>query len=68
MQASNKIDLQEPWYRNPWVWLIIAIPTLTVVGCAITIYLAISNPHILVSSNAVESPPVTVGSTKTGQE
>ena len=39
----------EPWYRNPWVWLIIAIPGLTVIGCAFTIFLAITNPEILVS-------------------
>lgn len=40
----------EPWYRNPWVWLIIAIPGLTVIGCAFTIFLAITNPEILVGS------------------
>ena len=36
------------WRRNPWVWLLIAIPAATVIGCAFTIYLAISNPHTLV--------------------
>ncbi len=66
MQTSNDIDMQEPWYRNPWVWLVIAIPTLTVVGCVITIYLAISNPHILVSGNTAEVAPVTVGNSKIG--
>lgn len=45
----------EPWYRNPWVWLIIAIPGLTVIGCAFTIYLAIANPEIILS-NAHSSP------------
>jgi len=39
----------EHWRKNPWVWLIIAIPALTVLGCAFTIYLALSRPHILVS-------------------
>ncbi|MBT8079340.1 MAG: hypothetical protein KJO31_12245 [Gammaproteobacteria bacterium] len=46
----------EAWYRNPWVWLIIAIPSLTVAGCMLTIYLALTNPHILVSDAAVENP------------
>ncbi len=33
-----------PWYRIPMVWLVVAIPALTVVGCMFTIFLAISNP------------------------
>jgi hypothetical protein len=43
-------DNVESWQKNPWVWLIIAIPTLTVVGCMLTIYLALSNPHIIVDN------------------
>lgn len=39
---------QEPWQRNPWVWLVIAIPSLTVAGCLLTIWLALSNPDYLV--------------------
>jgi hypothetical protein len=38
----------EPWQRNPWVWLVIAIPGLTVVGCLFTMYLALANPDYLV--------------------
>jgi len=38
----------QAWYRNPWVWLVIAIPAATVIGCLITVYLAISNPHTIV--------------------
>lgn len=45
-------DNAEAWQRNPWVWLLIAIPTLTVVGCMLTIYLALSNPHIIVDDSA----------------
>lgn len=33
-----------PWYRVPMVWLIIAIPGMTIAGCMLTIFLAISNP------------------------
>ena len=36
---NDTIDTQEPWYRNPWVWLLIAIPSMTVVGCMLTIRL-----------------------------
>ena len=41
--------IAETWYSNPWVWLLIAIPGLTVAGCLFTIYLALTNPHILIS-------------------
>jgi uncharacterized protein len=52
MQADE--DRQnEPWYRNPWVWLIIAIPSLTVVGGLITLYLALTRPDHLVSDTAI---------------
>lgn len=57
----------EPWYRNPWVWLVIAIPSLTVAGCMLTIYLALSHPHILVSDGLPDTT-ITTGSTDTGTE
>lgn len=40
-----------PWYKQFYPWLIIAIPFLTVVGCIITITLAISSPNALVKDN-----------------
>lgn len=43
------VETIEPWYKNPWVWLIIGIPGLTVLGCVFTIYLAITHPDLLVS-------------------
>ena len=45
----------EPWYRNQWVWLIIAIPAMTVIGCLFTVYLAISNPDFIVRDAPVET-------------
>jgi hypothetical protein len=40
-----------PWYREPWVWLLIALPAIAVIGCAITIWLALSRPdHLVVDS------------------
>lgn len=68
MSHTRTIDEQEPWYRNPWVWLVIAIPSLTVVGCMLTIYLAITNPHILVKDGSADASPVTSGSTANGPE
>ena len=54
---SNQARIEaEPWYRNPWVWLLIAIPSLTVAGCMLTIYLAITHPHTLVGEQSPEQP------------
>jgi hypothetical protein len=39
---------QRPWYKEPWPWVIIAIPAAAVVAGMYTLYLAISNPDYLV--------------------
>jgi len=44
----------EAWYRNRMVWLVIAIPALTIVGCMLTIYLALTNPDTLVRDAAAD--------------
>lgn len=49
----------EPWYRHRIVWLLIAIPGLTVIGCLLTIYLAISNPDTLVKDPALDASRAT---------
>jgi len=55
----------EPWHRNPWVWLLIAIPALTIAGCIFTLYLALANPHILISDNV--PPDQSTGNPDTGE-
>ena len=37
-----------PWYREPWVWLMIALPMTAVIGGMITIYLAVTTSDGLV--------------------
>ncbi|OZI17741.1 FixH family protein [Bordetella genomosp. 7] len=32
----------KPWYREPWPWFLMAGPLLAMVGCIITIYLAVT--------------------------
>jgi hypothetical protein len=32
-----------PWWREPWPWLLMAGPALAIVGCAITIALALQS-------------------------
>ena len=40
-----------PWYREPWVWLMIALPASAVIGGMITIYLAIVSSDGLVEDD-----------------
>ena len=41
-----------PWYRPQMLWLVIGIPAATVLGCLLTIYLALSNPDYRVHDAA----------------
>jgi hypothetical protein len=41
-----------PWYREPWPWVLIAIPALTIIACGITLWLALVNPDYLVVDDA----------------
>lgn len=53
METSNDTRReQEPWYRNGWVWLVIAIPAATVAGCLLTLYLALAHPEEIVRDPA----------------
>jgi uncharacterized protein len=52
---SETSEQAEPWQRNPWVWLLIAIPALTVAGCMLTVFLAVTHPDQLVRDSATES-------------
>ena len=47
MQIRN-ITETRPWYREPWVWLIIALPMTAVIAGMITLYLAITTSDGLV--------------------
>ena len=39
---------QRRWYAEPWVWLLIALPGMAVIGGMITLYLAVSTSDGLV--------------------
>lgn len=64
---SNRGMDDEPWYRNPWVWLVIAIPSMAVAGGLFTLYLAISHPQIIVTDD-VPAHAISTGSRNTGTE
>jgi len=59
------LQIDDTWYRNPWVWLLIAIPALTVLDCAVTLYLALADPISLVS-DSVERAPIASGNPANG--
>lgn len=40
---------------NRMLWLVIGIPALTVAGCLLTIFIAVSNPDELVSDYSLRS-------------
>lgn len=52
-QLSNSISL--PWYRQPWLLLLMIMPATAVVGCIITIALALHFPDAVVTD-----PPITI--------
>ncbi len=36
-------DVSKPWWREPWPWILMAGPAVAIVGCVITIVLAVQN-------------------------
>jgi len=47
----NHPESKRPWHREPWVWLLIAIPASAVVAGAVTLYLAIDSNDGLVEDD-----------------
>lgn len=39
---------KKPWYSEPWVWLVIALPLTAVIGGGVTLWLAVSTSDGLV--------------------
>ncbi|HLS52081.1 MAG TPA: nitrogen fixation protein FixH [Burkholderiaceae bacterium] len=39
--SSTTKQAPRPWWREPWPWILMAGPFLTLIGCAITIVIAI---------------------------
>jgi hypothetical protein len=43
----------KPWYRQLWPWLLIVPPAGAVIGGAITLYLAVTRPDVLIRKDCV---------------
>ncbi|MFO1375721.1 MAG: hypothetical protein U1F14_01770 [Steroidobacteraceae bacterium] len=47
------------WYREPMMWLVVAIPLATVVAGFTTLWLASRNPDTIVADAGPQGPVVT---------
>ena len=52
MSARDDITPGQPWYREPWPWIIIGLLGSVVVASMITFWIAASNPDGLVVDDA----------------
>jgi uncharacterized protein len=50
----GELRQHKPWYRHPWVWLLIALPATAVVAGMISLYLAITTSDGLVVDDYYE--------------
>lgn len=80
-QAEPRNDQEpqasKPWWREPWPWILMAGPAAAIIGCIITIFLAVQNfsdqpildggvKHgLVVSKPAPEPAAASSGSNKT---
>jgi hypothetical protein len=39
---------EPPWYRQPWPWFLLLLPTAVVIASFATLFIALDNPHSLV--------------------
>lgn len=42
-------DKDKPWYKHPWVWVMIALPASAVVAGLYTVYLANQNAPVVIA-------------------
>lgn len=48
---TQRIEDDKPWYKQFWPWFLIALPGSVVIASFVTIYLAVTNPVSLVTSD-----------------
>lgn len=40
---ASSLPEPKPWWREPWPWILMAGPALALIGCIITIVLAVTH-------------------------
>ena len=48
MNQQALLHSTRPWFREPWVWLLIALPASAVLGGMVTIWIAVDSDDGLV--------------------
>jgi uncharacterized protein len=55
MQSNHEVSAHlfqvKPWWREPYVWMVISGPLLAVVACIITAYFIMRGPDAVVSED-----------------
>ena len=51
MNTEASLNTPRPWFREPWVWLIIALPASAVLGGIVTIWIAVESDDGLVQDD-----------------
>lgn len=51
MNSEVSLKSPRPWFREPWVWLIIALPASAVLGGIVTIWIAVATDDGLVQDD-----------------
>ncbi len=51
MNPKISLNSPRPWFREPWVWLIIALPASAVLGGIVTIWIAVVSDDGLVEDD-----------------
>ncbi len=55
---ADNMTMSTIWYRQFWPWFLIALPGTVVIACFITIFLAVSNPVIVIKGDYKQLGPV----------
>lgn len=53
MHATQSPTQARPWWCESWSWLLMAEPFAAMIGCGVTIWLAILYPDVAIHDNIV---------------
>lgn len=58
MSAAQPVPTQRPWWREPYVWLVISGPAAVVVAGIATVVIAVKNPDPVLKDRSTGSAQV----------
>ena len=51
---TAQLPAERPWWKEPYVWMVISGPLSAVLACAVTAFYILQGPDALVSENAYQ--------------